>query len=65
VGGSRSRRAYRIAVRGDVCAIHHGRFERVLPFDMLTDAVRSLCGLEEGAIPPFELLEETLRAANC
>jgi hypothetical protein len=37
----------------------------VLPFDMLIHAVRSLCGLEEGAVPPLDLMEETLRAANC
>ena len=65
VGSTRSRRAYRMAVRGDVCAIHNGRSEIILPFDMLTNVVRALCGLEEGVIPSLELLEETLRAANC
>jgi hypothetical protein len=64
-GNARSRRAYRIAVQGDTCAIDNGRFEMVLPFDLLINAVRSLCGLEEGAIPTLDLVEETLRAANC
>ena len=36
-----------------------------LPFDMLMLAVRSLCGLDENATPSLELVEETLRAANC
>lgn len=64
-GNSRSRRGYRIGVEGDTCTVHNGRSEMTMPFDMLMMAVRSLCGLEEGATPSLELVEETLRAANC
>lgn len=64
-GNNRSRRGYRIAVQGETCTVHNGRTEIDMPFDMLMLAVRSLCGLEEGATPTLELVEETLRAANC
>lgn len=64
-GNTRSRRGYRIAVQGESCTVHNGRSEMTMPFDMLMLAVRSLCGLEEGATPSLELVEETLRAANC
>ena len=64
-GANRSRRAYCIAVRGDLCAIFDGRFEMLLPLAMLIQSVRALCGIGEGAIPSLELVEETLRAANC
>lgn len=64
-GSSRSRRAYRIAVHGDVCTVNNGRSEMTMPFDMLMLAVRALCGLDEDATPSLELVEETLRAANC
>ena len=64
-GANRSRRAYRIGVQGDTCTVHNGRTEMTMPFDLLMLAVRSLCGLEDGATPSLELVEETLRAANC
>ena len=64
-GTTRSRRAYRIAVQGDSCSVTDGKSEMTLPFDMLMLAVRSLCGLDENATPSLELVEETLRAANC
>ena len=64
-GQQRSRRAYRIAVQGDSCSVTDGKSEMTLPFDMLMLAVRSLCGLDENATPSLELVEETLRAANC
>ena len=64
-GANRSRRAYRIGVQGDTCTVHNGRTEMTMPFDLLMLAVRSLCGPEDGATPSLELVEETLRAANC
>jgi len=64
-GSRRSRRAYRIGVQGDACTVHNGRSEMTMPFDMLMLAVRSLCGLGEEATPSLEMVEETLRAANC
>ena len=64
-GRMRSRRAYRIGVQGDSCTVSDGKSEMTLPFDMLMLAVRSLCGLDEKATPSLELVEETLRAANC
>ncbi len=63
-GPSRSRRAYRIGVQGDMCSIHNGKAGLDLPFDMLMLAVRALCGLDEDAVPSLEAVEETLRAAN-
>jgi len=64
-GNNRSRRAYKIRVQGEACTIFDGRTSMNLPFELLMMAVRSLCGLDEGAIPSLETVEETLRAANC
>lgn len=61
----RERRAYRIATHGDSCTVDNGSLEMSMPFDMLMLAVRSLCGLDDGATPSLETVEETLRAANC
>lgn len=63
-GSERSRRAYRLAMRGDVCLIHNGVTEMALQFDLLMLAVRGLCGLEAGATPSLAMVEEMLRAAN-
>ena len=35
-----------------------------IQFDMLMLAVRSLCGLADGATPSLEQVEEMLKAAN-
>ena len=64
-GNNRSRRAYQIKVQGETCAIFDGRISMNMPFELLMLAVRALCGLDEGAIPSLETVEETLRAANC
>ena len=64
-GKNRSRRAYRIAVQGEFCQVFDGKAEMTLPFDLLMLAVRSLCGLDDAATPTLEMVEETLRAANC
>lgn len=64
-GKSRSRRAYRISVQGELCQVFDGQSSMTLPFNMLMLAVRSLCKLDEGATPTLEMVEETLRAANC
>ena len=63
-GSQRSRRAYRVSVRGDHCVIHNGASEMTLQFDMLMLAVRGLCGLEAGATPSLSMVEEMLKAAN-
>ena len=63
-GEDRLRRAYRLSVLGDRCVIHNGNTEMVLRFDMLMLAVRSLCGLNADAVPPLDMVEETLKAAN-
>jgi hypothetical protein len=62
--GIRSRQAYRLFMRGDTCVIHNGSTEIALQFDMLMLAVRSLCGLDDGATPSLALVEEMLKAAN-
>lgn len=63
-GAERSRRAYRLAVQGDKCVIHNGASEITLQFDMLMQAVRGLCGLDAGATPSLEMIEQMLKAAN-
>lgn len=60
----RTRHAYRLQVRGDLCIINNGRSEMTLNFDMLMLAVRGLCGLSEDAVPSLEMVEEMLKAAN-
>ena len=50
-GQERSRHAYKLFMRGDVC-------------DMLMLAVRGLCGLDSGATPSLSMVEEMLKAAN-
>ena len=63
-GEERSRRAYRLSVLGDRCVIHNGDTKMVLQFDMLMLAVRSLCGLSDEADSAYEMVEQTLKAAN-
>ncbi|WP_418765412.1 hypothetical protein [Mailhella sp.] len=56
-------RAYRVSVHGERCVIYNGRYSMEIPLDLLLLAVRSLCGMEDGAA--LEQAEEILRAANC
>ncbi len=63
-GRSRSRRAYRVSVQGEVCTIYDGRTEMTLELRMLLDAVRTLTGLDKGG-SVLDMVEESLRAANC
>lgn len=64
-GQSRSRRAYRISLQGERCVIHDGRTEMTIDLEMLLLAVRALTGLDKDETPLLEIVEETLRAANC
>ena len=64
-GQQRSRRAYRVAMHGDSCTISDGRMEMTLDLEMLMLAVRALAGLDAGDAPTLDMVEETLRAANC
>jgi len=64
-GKQRSRRAYRVTLQGDTCVINDGRSEMTIGYDMLMLAVRSLTGLDQDATPTLEMIEETLKAANC
>lgn len=64
-GKQRSRRAYKIVMQGDICHVTNGATQMSLPLDLLMLSVRSLCGLDGDAVPSLELVEETLRAANC
>lgn len=63
-GQERSRHAYRLAVRDDLCVINNGRAQIALKLDMLMLAVRALCGLNADAMPSVEMIEEMLHAAN-
>ncbi len=63
-GPERTRRAYRVIVKGDHCVIHNGTSEMTLQFDMLMLAVRQLCGLDADATPTLGMVEEMLKAAN-
>lgn len=65
-GVTRSRRAYRVAMHGELCTINDGKTEMTLEREMLMLAVRSLIGLDDQESEPLlEMVEETLRAANC
>lgn len=63
-GQQKTRHAYRLAISGDNCVINNGRAEIILQYDMLMLAVRALCGLNVGATPTLEVMEEMLKAAN-
>ena len=64
-GQSRTRRAYRVALQGERCVINDGRSEMTMDLEMLMLAVRALTGLDKDSVPALEMVEETLRAANC
>ncbi len=64
-GANRSRRAYKVLLQGENCSINDGRVEMNLSYDMLMIAVRSLTGLDKESTPSLEMIEETLKAANC
>ena len=65
--GVLTRRAYRVALHGKTCTMSDGKTEITLELEMLMLAVRALTGLDrEGeGVPMLDLVEETLRAANC
>lgn len=64
-GHKRNRRAYRVAMHGEACTINDGKTEMTLDLEMLMLAVSALTGLDKDNAPTLELVEETLRAANC
>ena len=64
-GRERSRRAYRVHMEGETCTIHDGRTEMTLDLEMLMLAVRALAGMERADALTLDMVEETLRAANC
>lgn len=64
-GAKRSRRAYKVTMQGDTCTMFDGHNEMTMSFDMLMLAVRALAGLDKEAAPTLEMIEETLKAANC
>lgn len=64
-GNKRSRRAYRVALEGERCTINDGRQEVTMELEMLMMAVRALAGLDKESAPALEVVEDTLRAANC
>ncbi len=64
-GHQRSRRAYRVSLHGETCTINDGKTEITLQLEMLMLAVRALAGLDREDATMLELVEETLRAANC
>ena len=64
-GTQRSRRAYRVTLRGDYCTIHDGQKEITIALDMLMLAVQTLTGLDKASAETVAAVEETLRAANC
>ena len=64
-GTSRSRRAYRVSLEGERCIMHDGRVSMTMELESLMLAVRTLTGLDKDAVPTLEMVEETLRAANC
>lgn len=63
-GQERSRHAYRLAVREDMCVINNGKAQISLQLDMLMLAVRALCGINDDSMPSIEMIEEMLAAAN-
>ena len=64
-GQERSRRAYRVSLSGESCTINDGRTKMTLNLEMLMLAVRSLAGMERADALTLDMVEETLRAANC
>ncbi len=64
-GKDRSRRAYKVAMRGDTCIMSDGHAEMTMPYEYLKLFARSLCGIQGESAPMLDMFEETLRAANC
>lgn len=64
-GQERSHRAYRVSLHGKFCTIFNGKADMTLELAMFMYAVRTLTGLDKQNESMLELLEETLRAANC
>lgn len=64
-GQARSRRAYKVALEAERCVISDGRSEMTMNLDMLMLAVRALTGLDKDEAPTMDVVEDTLRAANC
>lgn len=64
-GQERSRRAYHVSLSGESCTINDGRTKMTLNLEMLMLAVRSLAGMERADALTLDMVEETLRAANC
>lgn len=64
-GVARSRRAYRVTLEGEQCVMDDGRNSMTMDLEMLMLAVRALTGLDKESTPTLEMVEETLRAANC
>ena len=64
-GQTRSRRAYQVALSGEQCHISDGHSEMTIELEMLMLAVRALSGLDKEEAPAMEVVEDTLRAANC
>lgn len=65
LGTSRERRAYRVSLEGESCVVNDGRTTMTVELEALMMAVRALTGLDRDAVPTLEMVEETLRAANC
>lgn len=63
-GPVRNRRAYRVALHGDACTISDGSTRMTLDLETLMFAVRALAGLDQDDAT-LDMVEETLRAANC
>ena len=64
-GFSRSHRAYRVGLHGDLCTVMDGAQEVTIPLGMLLTAVQTLAGLDGSATDTLETVAETLRAASC
>ena len=64
-GQRRSRRAYRVSLAGESCTSCDGRTTMALNLEMLMLAVRTLAGMERADDLTLDMVEETLRAANC
>lgn len=60
----RSRRAYGLRLRGELCTIFDGVTEMTIQLQSLMLAVRSLCGFDRAGEHLLAHIEETLQAAN-
>lgn len=65
MGSERTRTAYRISVKGDMCTIFNGAVTMNLQLDMLMLVVRGLCGIKDAdSAPVLHVVEDMLKAAN-